>query len=212
MNCDDVHESWQEFLNPEALKSKLIFASLYITAYEILKDIIIERIEFFYSSVFREGKFRVDPEYKTEVLSLDAKNPPDRKNKLNASLLWLKEMSAIDDKDIELFYLIRESRNELAHEMAELVAKSIDAKYPERFSDMITLLNKIEVWWAINFDLAIDPDIMVSEINEDDISPGIIISLRLMYEIALGNDDESWCHYKRFFSSHSVPEIPDVET
>ena len=39
----------EDFLNPEILRPKLIVASIYITAFELLKSTIVERIRSFYT-------------------------------------------------------------------------------------------------------------------------------------------------------------------
>jgi hypothetical protein len=40
----DTERSWDHFLNPEILRPKLISVSLYLTAFEMLKQSIVERI------------------------------------------------------------------------------------------------------------------------------------------------------------------------
>ena len=56
-------------------------------------------------------------DYETKVLCLD-------KSPLRASLLWLKNMSVIDDPDIAEIDRIREHRNELAHDLPKFLAKA----------------------------------------------------------------------------------------
>ncbi|GAI34251.1 unnamed protein product, partial [marine sediment metagenome] len=79
---DDVRISWERFLNPEILRTNLIVASLFITAFEMLKDSIIGHIRDFFTNGFDENGWIIDDKYKTEVLS---KN----KSPLYASLAWL---------------------------------------------------------------------------------------------------------------------------
>ncbi|MGB3478134.1 MAG: hypothetical protein WBB67_03125, partial [bacterium] len=111
---DNVKKSWETFLNPEILRSNLIVASIYITAFEMLKDSIIDRIKNFFTHGFNENGWIVSNEYKKNVLSKD-------KSQLYASLLWLHEMSAINESDLEQFEAIKKRRNELAHEMSKLL-------------------------------------------------------------------------------------------
>ena len=41
MEEKSYHQQWEGFLNPEVFKNRLIDISMYITAYEMLKDTII---------------------------------------------------------------------------------------------------------------------------------------------------------------------------
>jgi hypothetical protein len=56
----------EDFFNPEILRPKLIVASIYITAFELLKSTIVERIRSFYTL---GGLDKDDPEYKSKVLT-----------------------------------------------------------------------------------------------------------------------------------------------
>ena len=49
---EKIKQSWERFLNPDSLRANLVTGSLYITAFEMLKDSIIERIRDFYSTGF----------------------------------------------------------------------------------------------------------------------------------------------------------------
>ena len=188
--------SWEKFLHPETLKSNLIAISLFITAFENFKDRIIEKPETFFSNGFNKNGWIIDKEeYRKEVLSLS-----DKKNKLYASLLWFKKMGAVNDSDISIFDSIRKHRNELAHETMEFLAnveKNFDAT---KFHDLIALLSKIEKWWFINFEAAIDPDMLPDGTDPSEVIPGPIWSLQLMLDIALGNEPEEGFYYNAFKS------------
>jgi len=93
---DENQAKWERFLDPEVLRPNLILASIFIAAFEILKNSIMERLRDFYVSGFDENGLIIIPEYKTEVLSKD-------KSPTYASLKWLKESEAINDDDIEKF-------------------------------------------------------------------------------------------------------------
>lgn len=182
---------WEDFLNPEILKTKLISASIYLAAFEILKDSIIERIETFFTDGFGPQGNILSPEYETEVKSR-------HKSKVRASLEWLKEQEAITAEDIEAFDKIRESRNEVAHEMPNLLGGESSVDFAQQFERMVALLRKIEVWWIVNFELAIDPDFQDAEIDEDGIIPGPLLTLQLMLEIALGDPEKASYYYDEF--------------
>lgn len=185
------NESWEKFLNPESLKNNLIAISLFITAFEMFKDRVIEKPETFFTNGFDEKGLIVDGRYKSEVLSLS-------KSKLYASLLWLKSMDAIEQMDITTFDAIRQHRNQVAHEPMEFLANATRNFDPSMFKNLISLLSKIEKWWFVNFELSIDPDMLPDGANAEDVVPGPIWSLQLMLEIALGNEPEEGYYYKAF--------------
>jgi hypothetical protein len=181
----------EEFLNPEVLRPKLIAASMYIAAFELLKNAIVERLRNFYTlGGFREPGVK----YKSEVLS---KN----KSPVYASLQWLKESHAIDENDLSAFERVKTCRNDFAHELTKLLMNELPHEIPARFSEMITLLGKIEKWWILNVDIATDPDFENQRIDEKDIIPGPIIALQLMVDIALGQEGES----KKYFDAFRKP-------
>lgn len=189
---DKVQASWERFLHPETLRSNLIVASTFITAFEMLKDSIIERIKDFYTSGYdREKGMIVDFKYKTEVLDRN-------KSPLYASLSWLKENMVIDETDIQQFNKVKDCRNELAHDIANFISTGIRNDPMPLFNIMVDLLNKIEKWWIINVDIATDIDMADKDIDEDGIIPGPIMSLRLLTDIAFGAEEESGWYFKEF--------------
>ena len=72
MDKEPVYTQWEQFLSPKVMQERLISASLYITAYEILKESIIDRIRSFYMVGWNiEDGEVLGSEYKLEVLSLN---------------------------------------------------------------------------------------------------------------------------------------------
>ncbi|MBJ7277366.1 hypothetical protein JHC43_12850 [Marinobacter salarius] len=155
------------------------------------QESIIERIETFFTDDFGPQGNVLSPEYETEVRSR-------HKSKVKASLEWLREHEAITTEDIEVFDKIRESRNEVAHEMPNLLGGESSVNFAQQFERMVALLRKIEVWWIVNFELAIDPDFRDAEIDEDGIIPGPLLTLQLMLEIALGDPEKASYYYDEF--------------
>lgn len=188
---DDVRISWENFLNPEILRTKLIVASLFITAFEILKGCIIGHIRDFFTNGFNENGLIVNEKYKIEVLNRN-------KSQLYASLAWLKDMNVINSDDIEKFDKIKQCRNELAHEMTKFITKRPKNDPLPLFSEIIDLLHKIEKWWILNVEIPTDPDLNDREINEEGIITESMITLRLLFDIALGSEEESKFYYNEF--------------
>jgi len=187
----NTKSSWEKFLHPETLRGNLIAIALFISAFEMFKDRVIEKPETFFSNGFDQNGLIVDEKYKTEVLSKS-------KSRLYASLLWFKEMEAIDDEDIESFDIIRKHRNEVTHELTDFLSNANRNLDPTAFQRLIALLSKIEKWWLINFEMAINPEMVPESVNVDDVIPGPMWSLQLMLDIALGNEPEEGYYYNAF--------------
>lgn len=182
-------KKWEQLLTPAIAREKLISASLYITAFELLKDSIIDRIRSFYADTYNQNGPIVGPEYQEKVLSRS-------KSVLYASLNWLLENDAINKQDIQLFESIKATRNSIAHGLHTLVIGDADFKHIERFQELVALLRKIEIWWVVNFEIPANPDYDGQEIDESGIVPGAVLMLQMMLEVVSGNE-ELLNHYRQ---------------
>ena len=188
---EHVRESWERFLNPDTLRSNLIVSSIFLSAYEILRQSIIERIRDFYTTGFDSSGMIVDPKYETEVLTRN-------RSPVYASLAWLKESHAIDEADIAAFDGIRKTRNAIAHEIPQMLTGGIPDDCVSRFHEMVNLLARIEKWWIVNVEIPTDPDLDGKEIDDEGIMPGPVITIRLLLDIALGSEEESKYYFDEF--------------
>ena len=186
--------SWEKFLHPEMLRANLITISLFITAFETFKTCVIAKPEAFFFDGFDENGPILGKPYQSEVLSRS-------KNKLYASLLWLKEQGGIDQGDIDVFDSIRIHRNELAHEPLAFLASHSRGFDVLKFHALVGLLTKIEKWWFIYFELAINPEMLPDGADPGEVIPGPVWSLQLLLDIALGNEPEEGYYYNAFVQS-----------
>ena len=193
---DETRKSWEKFLHPESLRGNLIAISLFISAFEMFKDSVISKPETFFSNGFDENGLITGDEHKSEVLTRS-------KSPLYASLLWFKEMGAINGEDIEIFDGIRKHRNEVTHELLSYVSNAKRNFEVERFQELIALLSKIEKWWLVNFEMAINPEMVPEDVDPDEVIVGPIWSLQLMLDIALGNEPEEGYYYNEFTKRHT---------
>jgi len=191
---EKVKASWERALNPETLKTNIITASIFSMAFEMLKSSIIEKIEGFFTNGFDENGMIVSPEYKEKVLSLN-------RSPLYASLKWLQDMHAIDDKDLERFEHIKRCRNTLAHEMLTFASSGVDFDVAEAFEEMVGLLRKIEIWWFENLEMAIDPDAYPEDLDLEQVIPGPVWSLQMLIDVALGPEEEARKYYDHFVAN-----------
>lgn len=188
----EIRKKWLNFLNPDKVRSHLIMTSIYVLSFEILKDSIIDRIRTFFCSGFNEDGDIVDPKYHEEVLNLN-------KSPLYASLEWLRNMRVIDAHDEDVFERVKRCRNALVHEFSHLTdGVVLPNDFEKNFKDMIALLRKIEVWWIVNVELATSPDYDGREVDEDGIIPGPLLSLQVLCDVALGDDEKSVFYFNRF--------------
>ncbi len=194
---EDVKKSWENFLNPKTLRSNLIVASVFLSAFEILKECILERPKEMYTTGFDENGLIIDKEYKSKVLSL-------KKSPIYASLEWFKNHSAINQKDIEIFTEIKNYRNELAHELPNFITEGIKNDPTPNFKSIIDLLGKIERWWVFNVEVPTNPYFDNVEIDENEILPGKLITLQLLTDIALGKEEKSEYYYKEFIRRNAL--------
>jgi hypothetical protein len=187
-----VMRAWEEFLDPDVVRPRLIAASLYVAAYEALKDAVIERIRDFYCNGFDEKGDLIDPEYQSKVLSRN-------RSPLYASLDWLKSSGAIDDDDLTQFDRIKVVRNVLAHRLfSALGSDGLPPELGERFQDMASLLSKIEAWWIKNVEVPTNPDFDGQDVADGDIVSGRVLGLHVLSEIALGDEEKARAYLAEF--------------
>jgi hypothetical protein len=195
----EAHKSWERFLNPTILRTNLIAASMYIAAFEFLKESIVERIRNFLVWNLDETGIQADLKYRTDVLS---KN----RSPVYASLEWLKEIGAVEDHDIALFDQAKECRNSIAHEMNRMLSDGLPPDWQDRFNDMVYLLDKIEKWWIVNVEIPANPVFDGKVIDESEIIPGPVAGLGMMLDIALGPEELSRFYFDEFKNNLQTPE------
>lgn len=193
-----VRQSWEEFLNPEVTRPRLIAASIYIAGFEALKDSVVGRIRSFFWTGFDKSGDKIDPKYQSDVL---ARN----RSPVYASLEWLKEMHAIDAGDVAAFDRVKACRNTVAHKLfSALGSEGLPPDLEQCFSVMLALLRKIEVWWITNVEIPTNRDYDGSEIDEDGIVPGPVMSMQLLMDIAVGDDERSRLYHDEFANGLGV--------
>ena len=186
-----TRESWEEFLNPEALRGKLISASLYLAAFEMLKTSIVDHLRDFYTFYFDDAGGHPDPKYDQDVLKRN-------RSPVYASLSWLLERAAIGQADIDLFETLKDCRNRIAHGMAHVALPSGTFDHLTLFPDLVGLLRKIETWWIVNVEIPTNEELDSVDIDEDGIIPGPIMTVKMLLDIALGSESEAVAYLKAF--------------
>lgn len=103
-----------ENLTEEELTRALSYAGFILVAYELVKSLIVNPIKAFYAyKTFGEGlpfkSFEEDVSYR-------------HKNQFEACLLYLRDfMEAIDSEDVLTIQALRKHRNDLAHDLPNML-------------------------------------------------------------------------------------------
>jgi hypothetical protein len=187
----DQHNKIIELLNPEVFKSNLLVCSIFIAYFENTVDYIIDQPRSFFTNDYDSEKGEItDPEYKTKVLNLDKKNP------VNASLLWFKDLGAINEEDIETFAALRRYRNKLSHELLNiLLDEGLDTNtYSENLNKLFSLRIKIEKWWILSVEIDFWQIDNPEKIEEKDVVSGGETLYRLISDL-LSDDNEKAYYY-----------------
>ncbi len=180
-------DHWERFLDPDVVRPSLFLATMFITTFEILKDTVIGRIRDFYTNGLDQTGPIISPDYQHKVASRN-------KSILYASIDWLHEYEVIDSHDLEVFEQLKKTRNQLAHQLFDVVTGQIESDHETQFEVLVELLRKIEIWWVINVEIAINPEYDDQEIDKEGIVPGAILSLQMLIQVASGNTEllEAW--------------------
>jgi hypothetical protein len=181
-----------KLFNPESLRFNLVSVSLFLAAWEILCDAVIDRIRSFFAREL-DNKFEpIDSErYRELVLSLD-------RSRLRASILWLKNNAVIDDEDVKTMEVLREQRNKLAHELPKVVSDP-DVEIDFGLFDVIfRLVTKIERWWILEVEIPINPNFDGRKIAPESVRSGRMLFLEMITQIAIGKDSDAyWNEFQR---------------
>lgn len=186
-------DKWIAFLDPKNLKGNLISCALLIAMYESSKENTISQVKSLFHIGFKDGVDLYSENYK-EVLAKD-------KSPFKATLLWLKEHEAISEEDISSMDSIRKYRNQLAHEMMNLLFEGLDSDYLSHFELLLSIRIKIERWWILNIEIPTNPDYDGKEITEDDITTSTQITYRLILDM-LSDDEKTANYYREHLLNH----------
>lgn len=195
MNSDENYKKWARILEPKVLKKRVISYSIFIASFELLKDVVIGKLERFYLSF---GDKDEHLEYKKQVLDRN-------KSRLYASLSWLTENEVLEQSDTEAFERLKNIRNKLSHEMFDLLPEADLLNVTDEINTIISLTRKIELWWFYNLDMAIDPDSYPADLDLDEVMPMTVLMLQVMCEVALGDEQAAhnmFAEFTRTYKSH----------
>ena len=191
---------WADFLNPDVVRTRFLRTGLFLIAHEMLLSSIKDRAHDFFSNTWTAADgWKSSPEYREKVLSFDPKGKSDP---FRASVAWLRHIEAIDEHDEATIRELTEERNRIAHELRKILGGTLKHDFEGLFPKLVSLVAKIDRWWIVNVEIAIDPDLAGREFDEEEVTPGSLMLLQVLNQVALGKDEEAWALYHEFVSKH----------
>jgi hypothetical protein len=187
----DSFDSWEKFLNPDELKSSLIRASIYLSAYELFKNSIIDHSRGFFASEWKfndktgEIETIISKSYKDKVRSLYPKD------EFHSCCLWFFENKAMSQQDLDSIAKIRKHRNSIAHELPKYLGSvkyDIDTNL---LKELIGIIRKVDTWWLREIEIPTNPDfdhIDYDDIRWDEVLSGNMIMMNFLASIYEGDD------------------------
>jgi hypothetical protein len=174
----DDQEKLLRLLDKDVLKENLAKAGLYVLAYEMLKDAIIDRPKGF----FTMGR-PTDEHYKEVVLNLHPRNT------LIASLRWWQQAGVLTEQEFQDFLQLREHRNEIAHTLPNLLLKP-DVQIDERkLVTIYQLLVKVDRWWLMEIEIPCNEDFDGQEIDPSEVQSGYMNFLGYLISVLYPAND-----------------------
>ena len=167
-----------EKLEPQAIRSTMIRAGLYLAAFELLSAEVVDKVKAFFVMGFDQHGYTYSPDYATKVLSLD-------RNIYNASCKWLVTVEAVTTEQATELQAIRVHRNLIAHELPKLLIDPSIHLNPwllERCRFYIGLLGRF--WGGIEADT--NPDFAGAAIDYKAIKSGTSLLMDYIWEIVDG--------------------------
>jgi hypothetical protein len=123
---------------PEVTKAHLVRAGCLLAAYEIIKMDVINGVAGF----FRLGDNPNHTNYQSDVLSRVPKS------NFLSSCDWLIEMEALTPEQVKSLTLIRDHRNEIAHEMPRLIVDPAFEIRIDLLAAAIDVISALGVFWG----------------------------------------------------------------
>ncbi len=178
---DEVIEQAKHLFNPDVVRRKFSMVGLFLVAHEMLVDSVESPLK----APF--GDTKDSDYYEKEVIGRAPKKANRNRESTQwlGSIEWLKDMSVINESDKETIRKIRDTRNEIAHELPELLLDKetipLMQNLAESFWKTVELIDKIDCWWITEV-YADEP------VEKDEIEVLKVDCLKLIYDVIQGKD------------------------
>ncbi|QKZ22872.1 hypothetical protein [Streptomyces chartreusis] len=176
----DMEQRLGTKLAPESVTTTLIRAGCFLSAYELIKPQVIDRVRDFFLCGIEEGEESYDEVWSEYRQNVVVRNP---KNRYLASCDWLVEMKALTAEQVATLGEIQKCRHEVAHELPKLL---VDPDFEVRIDLLaaaVEIVRRLGVFWgSITADT--DPQFDGQEIEYDDIKSGPYLLMEYLASIA----------------------------
>jgi len=176
----EAGRSWLKALDPRAVRSNLLLAGLLLTAYELVRSTIVDKVRSFFCWEYRGAKLIDSDEYRDHVISR-------HEDRLHASCLWLQDMGALEQRDLTTIGNARKHRNALAHELPRFLADARKHVDSELLAEMQEVLAKVGRWFIREVEIPSDPQCDGKTIDDSDILSGNSLLLQVLIDAAIGS-------------------------
>jgi hypothetical protein len=175
----------QKIVTPDVLKRNLTNASLLLTAFELMKYSLIDKVKGFFE-VDKEHLPESSNEHKIEMEIIRKKLPKEmQSHPVLIYAAWHKENEALTESDFDTILGIWKYRNKIAHELIDFLVNSdleVNVKYLFEIRDII---EKADVWWIKEVELPINPDFDQAKAKDLNVRSGRMIILDHLISVAL---------------------------
>jgi hypothetical protein len=154
-------------IEPGNIRSNLTRAGLVLVAWEILQQEIEEKVHDFYCNGFDANGWVYSPAYQTKVLSR-------HKYVFEASLLWLVDSDALNERQADQVRAFRDYRNKVSHEMPKILTEVGHDIEIERISEMREVIAALSTFWG-RIEIDTDPDLAGEHIADENIRSGMLL-------------------------------------
>ncbi len=186
---EQLKSNFEKLFNPEIIRKNLIRCSIYLTAFELLKYAIEQRIKdrlCFSLEMDENFEYLECQAYKDQIVNRRIPQLNNNKNIYYSSCLWLQEADAISKDEVDELQKIRLHRNKIAHQIPKIMIDSEDEINLNLFESIKRLLAKIEQWWIIEFEMPLNPkydNFDYDQLGLNEVNSGNMILLNHLIEV-----------------------------
>jgi hypothetical protein len=178
MDPEDYSARLQAKLAPESISLALIRAGCFLSAYELIRGEVVEKVHGFFFRGFDETGFLYDEiAYSRDVL---AREP---RSKYRASCAWLVEMGALTPEQVQVIEDVHAHRQEIAHELPKLLLDPTFEVRADLLLSAVECVRCLGVFWG-----SIEVDILPSdergEVDYEGIKSGSFLLMEYLVAIA----------------------------
>lgn len=141
MSMDWSEDELRLRLHPLTLGGLLIRASILITAYELLKDAVVEPVRDFLADHWTQNGPADSREYQSTVLT--------HGGRVRGSLSWLIERRVITPDQATAFERLRSERNRVTHEMAAMLVDPTLQVDSALIGEAVGLAQSLDRFWGV---------------------------------------------------------------